>query len=170
MIVNYIYNSHFSGSNCWDLTSQASEMIKATFDRSIKLTYNLPYPTHRNLQQVISKEKPLRLTLAKRFLLFTEKLRKSEKPVLRHMIGLVENNVNTVKGRNLRRILLLTEKPTIAHLSPSDMDTVCIHGEPELWRVLAIEEILQMKAGDLQLPDGWNYGELEAILRAACCD
>ena len=165
MKVNSVYNSHFSGSNCWDLTSRASEMIEATFNRSIKLTYNLPYPTHRNLLQVISKEKPLRLTLAKRFLIFTEKLRKSEKPALRQMIRLVENNVNTVTGRNLRRILLLTGKPTIAHLSPSDMDTVRLHGEPELWRVLAIKEVLQMRDGYLQPPDGWNYVEI----LAACC-
>ena len=169
MKVNSIYNSHFSGSNCWDLTSRASEMMEATFNRNIKLTYNLPYPTHRNLLQVISKEKPLRVTLAKRYLIFTEKLRRSEKPVLRQMIRLVEHNVNTVTGRNLRRILLLTEKPTIEHLSPSDMDTVCLHGEPELWRVLAIEEILEMRSGDLQPPPGWNYGEMEAILLAACC-
>ena len=82
---------------------------------------------------------------------------------------MVENNVHTVTGRDLRRIILLTDKPTIEHLSPSDMDTVCLHGEPELWRVLAMEKILRMKVVDLQLPDGWNYGEMEAILLAACC-
>ena len=113
--------------------------------------------------------KPLRLTLAKRFLLFIEKLRNSKKPVLRQMINLVENNVNTVTGRNLRRILLLTDKPTIRHLRPCDIDTVCLYGEPELWRVLAVTEILEIRAGDLQLPAGWTYGEMEAILLAACC-
>ena len=170
MKVNSIYNSHFSGSNCWDLTSRASEMFEATYNRNVKRTYNLPYPTHRNLLPVISGVKPLRVTLAKRFLIFTEKLRNSEKPVLRQMIRLVENNVNTVTGRNLRRILLLTERPTIQHLRPSDMDTISLYGEPELWRVLAVREILEMRAGDLQLPVGWNLAEMEAILLAACCD
>ena len=110
------------------------------------------------------------MTLAKRFLSFTEKLRKSEKPVLRHMISLVENNVNTVTGRNLRRILLLTNRPTIQQLRPSDLDTVSLYGEPELWRVLAVTDILEMRAGDLQLPAGWHQGEMEDILLAACCD
>ena len=145
-------------------------MFEATYNKNIKLTYNLPYPTHRNLLPVISKVKPLRLTLAKRFLVFIEKLRNSKKPVLRQMISLVENNVNTVTGRNLRRILLLTNRPTIQHLRPSDLDTVCLHGEPELWRVLAVKEILDIRDGDLQLPAGWHYEEMEAILLAACCN
>ena len=170
MLVNSIYNLHFSSSNCWDLTSRASEMFEATFNRNIKLTYNLPYPTHRNLLPVLNKVKPLRITLAKRFLTFIEKLRNSKKQVLRQMIRMVENNVNSVTGRNLRQILLLIERPSIQHLCPSDMDTVCLYGEPELWRVLAITEILEIRAGDLQLPDGWTYGEMEAILQAACCD
>ena len=170
MQVNSIYISQFSESNCWDLTSRASAMFEATFNRYIKLTYNLPYLTHRNILPVISKVKPLRLTLAKRFLTFTEKLRQSEKPVLRHMINLVQNNVNTVTGRKLRNILLLTDRPTIRHLSPCDIDAVCLYGEPDLWRVLAITDILEMRVGDLQLPYGWTDGEIEAILQAAGCD
>ena len=145
-------------------------MLDTTFNRNIKLTYNLPYPTHRNLLPEISKQKPLRIVLAKRFLTFTEKLRKSEKPVLRSMIRLVEHDVQTVTGRNLRRILFLTDKPDIHKLQASDMDDVNFYGVPELWRVLAIRDILEIRAGELQLPDGWVQGELEAILQAACCD
>ena len=89
---------------------------------------------------------------------------------MRSMIGLVEHDVQSVTGRNLRRILQLTEKPSIQNLKPSDMDDVNLHGDPELWRVLAIKEILEIRAGELQLPDGWVQGELETILMAACCD
>ena len=144
-------------------------MFEAAYNRNIKLTYNLPYPTHRNLLPVISKVKPLQLTIVKTFLVLIEKLCNSEKPVWQQIINLIENNVNTVTGRNLRRILLLTDKPTIRHLRPCDIDTVCLYGEPELWRVLAVTEILEIRAGDLQLLVGWNYGEIEAILLAACC-
>ena len=89
---------------------------------------------------------------------------------MRSMIGLVEHDVQTVTGRNLRRILQLAEKPSIQNLKPSDMDDVNLHGDPELWRVLAIKEILEIRAGELQLPDGWTQGEMETILQAACCD
>ena len=86
------------------------------------------------------------------------------------MIRLVEHDVQTVTGRNLRRILFLTDKPDIHKLQASDMDDVNFYGVPELWRVLAIRDILEIRAGELQLPDGWVQGELEAILQAACCD
>ena len=168
--LNSVYNSHFSGSNCWDLTSRAGQMFEGTFNRNIKLTLNLPYPTHRNILPVISHAKPLRITLAKRFLTFVGKLRSSEKPVLRHTVRLVENDTRTVTGRNLRNILLLTDRPDVQHLSPIDMDAVCLYGEPELWRVLAITDILEMRAGELQLPDGWSLDDMEVILQAACCD
>ena len=168
--LNNTYNSHFLGSNCWDLTSRASEMFEATYNRHIKLTYNLPYATHRNLLPCISRVKPLRIVLARRFPMFVEKLRQSEKPVLRHMISLVDKDVQTVTGRNLRRILLLSEKPNVHQLKPSDMDDVNLYGDPELWRLLAVKEILEIRDGELQLPDGWTQGEMETILQAACCD
>ena len=168
--LNSVYNSHFSGSNCWDLNSRAGQMFEGTFNRDIELTLNLPYPTHRNILPVISHVKPLRITLAKRFLTFVEKLRSSEKPVLRQTIRLVENDLRTVTGRNLRNILLLTDRPDVQRLRPSDMEDVCLYGQPDLWRVLAITDILKMRDGDLQLPDGWSMGEMEAILQAACID
>ena len=86
------------------------------------------------------------------------------------MINLVQNNMNTVTGRSLRNILLLTSTPTIWHLSPFYIDTVCLYGESDLWREWAITDILEMRAGDLQLPEGWNYRDMEAFLQAACCD
>ena len=145
-------------------------MFESTFNRKIKLTLNLPHPTHRNILPVISHVKPLRTTLAKRFLTFVEKLRNSEKPVLRNTISLVENDTRTVTGRNLRNILLLTDRPDVQHLRPSNMEAVFLYGQPDLWRDLAITDILEMRAGDLQLPDGWSMGEMEAILQAACID
>ena len=145
-------------------------MFESTFNRKIKLTLNLPHPTHRNILPVISHVKPLRTTLAKRFLTFVEKLRNSEKPVLPNTISLVENDTRTITGRNLRNILLLTDRPDVQHLRPSNMEAVFLYGQPDLWRVLAITDILEMRAGDLQLPDGWSMGEMEAILQAACID
>ena len=169
MKLHNIYNSHFTGSNCWDMTSRAGEMMEATFNRNIKLTYNLPYPTHRNLLQPISGARPLRLTLAKRLLTFTEKIRKSEKPVLRHIMKLVESDVRTGTGRNLRSILLLTDKSSLNQLHASDVDQVQYYTEPEQWRVLSILEILELRAGEVELPQGWEQDEMEQILEAACC-
>ena len=83
MKLHSIYNSHFTGSCCWDMTSQAGKMLEATYNKNIKITYDLPYATHRNLHPVISGAKPLRITLAKRLIAFTERIRNSNKSVLR---------------------------------------------------------------------------------------
>ena len=168
MKLHCIYNSHFTGSNCWDMTSRAGQMMEATFNRNIKITYDLPYQTHRNLLPAISNVKPLRVTLAKRLLSFTEKIRKSEKSVLRSTLRLVESDVRTVTGRNLRSILQLCEKSTVQQLCPSDMDSVQYYSEPDQWRIVAILEALNVRAGEMDLPKGWVRQELEQILEFAC--
>ena len=47
-------------------------------------------------------------------------------------------------GRNLRSILLLTDKSCVQLLCPTDMDTVRYYSEPDLWRVLSVMEILKI--------------------------
>ena len=112
--------------------------------------------------------KPLRIILAKRLLTFVEKIRKSDKVVLRSMLRLVEQDVKTVTGRNLRTILLLTDTASVEQLRPEDIDNVNYYGEPDLWRVLCIAEIMQMRAGEIDLPPDWEKSEIEAILESAC--
>ena len=169
MKLHSIYNSHFTGSNCWDMTSRAGEMFEGTFNRNIKLTYDLPYPTHRNLLPHISNVKPLRITLAKRLLTFVDKIKKSVKPVLRSTLRLVESDVRSITGRNLRSILSMTDRSTIQQLSPADMDCVKYHGEPESWRIMSILEILKIRSGEIEIPGGWEREELEEIFETACC-
>ena len=167
--LNNIYNSHFTGSSCWDMTSQAGRMMEATFNKNIKITYDLPYATHRNILPVISSVKPLRLTLAKRLITLTEKIKKSDKSVLKQILNIVESDVRTVTGRNLRSILSLTDKSFIHQLRPYDMELVSYYGDPEQWRIVTIREVLQMRSAELELPDGWKKGEIQQILEAACC-
>ena len=145
-------------------------MLEGTFNMNIKITHNLPCPTHRNLLPVISNVRPLRLTLSRRLLIFTQKIRQFHKPVLRQMMRLVENDTRTVTGRNLRSILLLTDRSTIRQLQPSDVDNVCYYGEPEQWRVQSLLELIQIRSGDIAPPVGWNIWELDDILNDICCN
>ena len=151
------------------MTSPAGRMMEGSFNKNIKITYDLPYATHRNILPVISGVKPLRMTLAKRLIAFTDRIKKSDKSVLKQILGLVESDVRTVTGKNLRSILLLTDKSRIDQLHPSDMEIMSYYGEPEQWRVVSISEVLQMRAGELELPDGWRKEELQQIMEAACC-
>ena len=45
---------------------------------------------------------PLRITLAKRLLTFRQSIQKLEKDVLKQILNLVESDVRTVTGRNLK--------------------------------------------------------------------
>ena len=81
----------------------------------------------------------------------------------------MESDVRTVTGRNLRSILSLTDKSSINQLHSHGMDLVNYYGKPEQWRVVCINEVLQMRAAELELPDGWRKEEMKLILVAACC-
>ena len=59
MKLHNIYNSHFTGSSCWDMTSPAGRMMEATCNKNIKITFDLHYATHRNLLPVIASVKPV---------------------------------------------------------------------------------------------------------------
>ena len=73
---------------------------------------------------------------------------------MKQILSLVESDARTVTGRNLRSILVLTDKSSISQLYPHDMDSVNYYGEPEQWRVVCIKEVLQMRAAEMELPDG----------------
>ena len=45
--VNRIYNSHFTGSPLWNLFSPEAVKMEGTWNRSVKVIFDLPYPTHR---------------------------------------------------------------------------------------------------------------------------
>ena len=120
-----IYNSHFTGSACWDMTSPAGRMFEGSFNKNIKITYDLPYQTHQNILPVISGVKPLRKTLARRLIAFIERINKSEKSGLQQILALVESDVRTVTGRNIRSILLLTDKSRIKQTNKQTRGLLC---------------------------------------------
>ena len=38
----------------------------------------------------------------------------------------------------------------------------------EEWRILTVREVLEMKAGERELPEGWTWREPEDLLEVAC--
>ena len=56
------------------------------------------------------------MLLMKRLMRFVKKLEMSKKPVLRQLIRLTKNNTQSVTGRNLRGIMLLTQKSRVEDL------------------------------------------------------
>ena len=78
---------------------------------------------------------PLRITLAKRLLTFRQSIQKSDKSVLKQILNIVESDVRTVTGRNVRSILILTDKSSVQQLHRSDLEIIRYYGEPEQWQL-----------------------------------
>ena len=144
--------------------------MESTFNRSVKVMANLPYQTHRYMIEPIVGTRHMKMKILKNYLSFIKQVRKSPKHVLRQLYSLASADVRTVTGQNLRNILLLTNKLHVDQLDPSIVSTLEYHKmeEQETWRTSLVKEILDLKHGNLVLPDGWSDEELDMILDLAC--
>ena len=168
--LNTIYNSHFSGSQVWNLFSKGMATLEGTYNRSVKVMSKLPYQTHRYLIEPISGTSHMKLKILKNYLGFIGQVRESPKHVLRQLYSLTRLDARTVTGQNLRNILLLTDKLHVDQLNQSVVSDIKYHEiEPnDLWRINIVKEIIDIKHGNLVKPDGWTEEELDTMLNTAC--
>ena len=170
MDLNSIYNSHFTGSQCWDLFSTGAAKLEASWNRSIKIVHQLPWPTHRRLMTPISQKTHMKTLIMIRMMRFVEKLKTSEKPVLRQLLRLTLKNTQSVTGRNMRGILLMTKKSRVEDLTEEDARNIQYHSldDTEQWRIVTIKEVLEIKSGEREIPEEWSWQELNDVLAVAC--
>ena len=72
-------------------------------------------------------------------------IRKSKKPILRCLLSEIERDARSTTGRNLRMIMLQTEKSDISDIQVSDADKIPYHdlAEDEDWRTGMILHLLE---------------------------
>ena len=165
--MNFIFNSHFSGSQVWDLFSPECAMIEATWNRSIKLMFDLPLQTHRYFMCPISESQHVKHMLIKRFISFTQKLESSKKCSVRHLYRIVKNDAQTTTGSNIRNIQILIGKEDQKFI-PIDAMKVKYHEvkKEDEWKVKFVKEIIEVKQGTLDI--GLENSEIEDILEHLC--
>ena len=163
--LNNIFNTHFSGSPLWDLFSDEAVKFESTWNRSIKIMYELPYATHRYFIEPLSEGRHIKNILMKRFLSFIESIKKSSKVVLKQLLNTIKYDVRSITGSNLRKIMLLVDKPNIELLDVHDANKFQYHKiKPEdSWKLSFVREITDLKFNKLSL-DGFSFEELEDIL------
>ena len=144
------------------------EKLEATYNKSIKIMFNLPWATHRNLIEPVTGVPHIRRTLVWRYLSFISKIQKSEKTSLRKLLNLVKSDVRTTTGSNLRSIMLLAGKNTIQEVLSSNID-VEYHKleEEQKWKTILLGEIIDI-LHDEKTIDGVEKQELEDILEFLC--
>ena len=97
-----------------------------------------------------------------------QNLNNSTKPVIKNMYELCKKDSRTITGSNLRNILLLTDLPTTDDLSPRVTIEYNEIMDKDQWRVDILKEILDMKFGGLDTPEGWSRDELDGIVHFIC--
>ena len=114
--VNKIYNSHFTGSPLWNLFSCDAIKMERTWNRSVKVMFDLPYETHRWLIEPLSGNQHIRKILIQRFLNFTKQIKKSNKSIVKLLFNTIKFSVRSTTGSNLRAIMMETSKVNISQL------------------------------------------------------
>ena len=127
---------------------------------------DLPFGTHRGLIEPLSERQHLRKTLARRFLVMIDSIRKSRKPILRCLTSEIEDDARSISGRNLRMIMLQTNQSDIGQLSVSDVDKLPYFdlAEDEDWRTGMLLHLLEERREaplDMEDLEWLNY---------LCCD
>ena len=130
---------------------------------------DLPYATHRSLIEPLTGETHVKLILVRRFLGFMEKIRNSEKMALKMLQLEAIRDVRSVTGSNYRNIMLLLGKSRVEDVKLEDSASLTYHqlDQNETWKVSSIKEIINAKAGLLEVP-GFENEELEEILCHLC--
>ena len=167
--LNRIFNFSFNGSPLWDFSSREFDMLENTYNVSFRKMFNVPRNTHRNLIEAVSGIPHLRSSLLKRFLTFIDQIRSCPKEAPRMLLSVIEHDVRSVTGSNLRHIMQLCEKDSIDDLCPNDAMDLRYNPLPEneLWKAAMIREIMEVRAGNAMI-EGFSSKELDKMMDYLC--
>ena len=122
--------------------------------------FDLPLATHRYFIEPLTGLPHVRRIVARRFLKFINMIRSSDKKAAVELLDLVESDVRTTTGHNLRSIMLEAGKHHI---------DIMYHEvtEDEACRVDFLKEIVEIKHGELEA-SGLTTEELLEIYKFLC--
>ena len=162
MRLNMLYNSHFSGSNIWKLESEEAKHLISSWNKNIKLIFDLPWATHRWVLEEVTGSN-LKIMLFTRFIKFLNSIHKSNKPAVKFLLSITASDVRSVTGSNLRSILVNTGVQVIPGITKGY--TVKKHRlfqvpELEKWKVPLLHSLLSVRAGEFEISfDDKNVGD-----------
>ena len=167
--INNIYNSHFTGSPLWNLFSKESEMFYNTWNKSIRLMFDVPLKTHRYFLEHLSETKHLKTILVKRFLGFIQQIEQSQKVLPKLLLQTIKSDCRSTTGSNLRNIILLIDKEDISKLVPNDANEIKFEPikEDDEWKLDIVKELVDVKWGEASL-ENLSMDEVNDILENIC--
>lgn len=169
LLVNRIYNSHYSSSPLWNLFGGGASKIESSYNRSVKIMLDLPYATHRKLIEVLIEAKHVKKVLISRFLGFMEKISSSNKNAIKMLMEIAKKDVRSVTGNNYRNIMFLVGKASVNEVTKEDVEKIEYFplDEAEVWKVKAIKELIDVKNKQLNI-ENLKPEEIEEVLTFLC--
>ena len=148
-----IYNSHFTGSNLWNLVSENTNQVFGSWNRNLKIINKLPLETHKYLVEGISEGSHTKKNFFERYLTFVKSLVTSKKPIVRSLFHLTSKDIRSVPASNLRYIyeqtgIFITPGVTLKH-SLKDYKAYEVPAG-EKWKIGFLASLIKIREGQ------WN--------------
>ena len=163
-----IYTCSFYSSSLYDLYCAKLDQLYKTWNKTVRILYNVPMDTHTYLIESISKSLHPKVMLCSRFINFHKINLSCSKPSVQFLARLSSNDLRTKYGRNLRNISEDCETPVEA-LTQAKVKMKMKYKEVpenERWRTNLVDELLGARFATLDIP--LSIEEREAIISFAC--
>ena len=164
--INRIFNSHFTGSVLWNLTSKEADMVYNTWNVSIRKMFRLDRTTHRYLIEPISRIQHIKISIMKRLAKFTDKLSTTNKQTVRNVYHSMVNDCRSTIGTNSRFVRLECNKSKVL-AKDIEKKSFCAISQCEKWRTSVIEDLINIR-DNYSNPIGWNKEDIIDALHHVC--
>ena len=113
----------------------------------------------------------LRRHLIVRFFEFVKQIQASKKPRVIMLLNEALSDVRSNVGGNMRSIQLMVGKFSLDSIDRSDVENIQYHpiNEEEEWRIGAIQELLKIKNGEMEVAD-FDVEEIDSYLHSLCTE
>ena len=144
-------------------------MVENSYSVAVRLMFGLPRETHRYFIEPLTSRRHIKFDLIDRFLNFTSKIRKSKKETLIYVYEKILNDVRSITGKNLTKIMLLCDANYIDKSKPGDCSELKFRTIPigEEWRINLVKELINVKH-DASTLENLDAEEIEEILEYVC--
>ena len=122
--LNNIYNTHFTGSELWNLFGPEMDKIVKTWNVSCRKIFNIPLNTHKFLIEPITGSQHLKFKLLKKFLKFIYNVKSHSKNIVRNLYSVICNDTNSITGSNLRNLMILVNSSSVNNISCKQIDSL----------------------------------------------
>ena len=160
MTLIMIYNSHFYGSNLWNLF--AIDSLYIAWNNVSRMVFGLPRDTHHCLIEPVSAFKHLFTLLTNRFLKFYFTIFLSNKNIIRNLRRIQEKDCRSDFGSNIRNICRLNGTTNIFACLKDNIKYFPIN-ESDVWRVDLLKELISIKRSPNNLV-GFSCAEIDFLI------